>query len=165
MTERTLIVLKPDCLQRGLAGEVILRFERVGLKIVAAKILAPDKAFYYHHYENIGKMVSRRGQKAFDFTLDMMQRGPVMAILLEGVEAIEITRKLVGTTEPKQALPGTIRGDFAHISFAHADGQSKGIPNLIHASGSAEDAEEEIKHWFKSEEIFDYTAVHETHTR
>jgi len=165
MTERTLIVLKPDCLQRGLAGEVLSRFERVGLKIVAAKIVAPDKDFYFHHYENIGKMVTRRGQDKFDYTLEMMQRGPVMALVLEGVEAVEVTRKLVGTTEPKQALPGTIRGDFAHISFAHADDASKGVPNLIHASGDSAEAKQEIAHWFRDDEMFDYTAVHETHTR
>lgn len=165
MIERTLVVLKPDCMQRGFAGEIISRFERVGLKIVGAKIVSPDKDFFYHHYENIGKMVSRRGEKIFDFTLEMMQRGPVMALVLEGVEAVEVTRKLVGTTEPKSAAPGTIRGDFAHISYAHADNLSKGIPNLIHASGDASDAEQEIKHWFKKEEIFDYETVHETHTR
>jgi nucleoside-diphosphate kinase len=163
--EKTLIVLKPDCLQRGLAGEILSRFERVGLKIVGAKIVSPDKEFYYHHYENIGKMISRRGQSKFDFTLEMMQRGPVMALVLEGVEAVEIVRKLVGTTEPKAAAPGTIRGDYAHISFSHADKLEKGIPNLIHASGDSKEAKEEIKHWFSDEEIFDYALTHETHTR
>lgn len=165
MIEKTLIVLKPDCLQRGLAGEVLSRFERVGLKMVAAKIVSPDRDFYFEHYENIGKMVTRHGNDIFEYTLEMMQRGPVMAVLLEGVEAIEITRKLVGPTEPKGAAPGTIRGDFAHISYQHADSKKVGIPNLIHASGSVEDAEKEIKHWFTPEEIFDYTLVHEFHTR
>lgn len=163
--ERTLVVLKPDCLQRGLVGEILSRLERVGLKIVAAKVVAPDKDFYYHHYETLGKMVTRRGQDKFDYTLEMMQRGPVMALVLEGVEAVEVVRKLVGTTEPKMAAPGTIRGDFAHTSFAHADTLSKGVPNLIHASGDAKEAKEEIKHWFIPEEMFDYVAVHETHTR
>lgn len=165
MIEQTLVVLKPDCLQRGLAGEVLTRFEKVGLKIVAAKIVAPDKDFYFHHYETIGKMITRRGQDKFGYTLEMMQRGPVMAMVLEGVEAVEVTRKLVGTTEPKQALPGTIRGDYAHMSFAHADDQSKGVPNLVHASGNSAEAKKEIAHWFKPEEIYSYTAVHETHTR
>jgi nucleoside-diphosphate kinase len=163
--EKTLIVFKPDALQRGVIGEIMTRFERVGLKLVAAKVVSPDKEFYFHHYENIGKMVSRRGQKTFDFTLEMMQRGPVLAMVLEGVEAVEVVRKLVGTTEPKTAAPGTIRGDFAHISFSHADENEKGVPNLIHASGSLEEANEEIKHWFKPEEIFDYKMSHEQHTR
>lgn len=165
MIEKTLIVFKPDALQRGLTGEIITRFEKVGLKIVAAKIVSPDKDFYYHHYENIGKMISRRGQKAFDVTLEMMQRGPVLAIVLEGVEAVKIVRKLVGTTEPKEASPGTIRGDFAHISYEHADSQEKSIPNLIHASGDPKEAEIEINHWFKPEEIYNYDLVHEKHTR
>lgn len=163
--ERTLIVLKPDCMQRGLAGEIITRFERVGLKFVAAKIVYPAKDFYFHHYENIGKMVSRRGQKAFDLTLEMMQRGPVFAMVLEGVEAVEVVRKMVGTTEPKQAAPGTIRGDFAHTNFLHSDEHKKGTPNLIHASGDSKEAKEEIKHWFSEDEIFDYKLSHEDHVR
>lgn len=159
--EWTLIILKPDALQRGIAGEIVTRFERAGLKIVGAKMVRPDYEHYYAHYEKIGKMISRRGQKAFDVTLEMMQQGPVLAIVLEGVEAVAIVRKMVGTTEPKAAAPGTIRGDYAHISFGYADTQEKGIPNLIHASGDPEEAKEEIGHWFADNEIFDYTAAHE----
>ena len=163
--EKTLVLLKPDCLQRGLAGDIISRFENVGLKIVAAKIVSPDKDFYYHHYENIGKMVTRRGQDKFNYTLEMMQRGPVMAMVLEGVEAIEVVRKMVGTTEPKQANPGTIRGDYAHISFLHADKNKKGVPNLIHASGDSKDAKAEINHWFSDSEIYKYKLSHEDHVQ
>lgn len=159
--ERTLIILKPDTLQRGIAGEIITRFERAGLKLVAAKMLQPDYDHYYAHYENIGKMISRRGQKAFDVTLKMMQMGPVLAMVWEGIEAVELVRKMVGTTEPKSALPGTIRGDYAHISFGYADQQEVGIPNLLHASGDVKEAEEEISHWFAHNEIFDYGAAHE----
>lgn len=165
MTERTLIILKPDTLQRGIAGEVISRFERVGLKIVGAKMIKPSKDQYFHHYETIGQMVSRRGQKAFDVTLDMMQQGPVLAMVLEGVEAVSLVRKMVGTTEPKAALPGTIRGDYAHMSFGHADEKAMGIPNMIHASGDSEEAKKEIAHWFNEEELFSYTAAHEKHTQ
>src|SRR5690348_1643014 len=116
--ERTLIILKPDAVQRGIAGEILTRFERAGLKIVGIKMLKPDYDHYYKHYENIGKMISRRGQKAFDVTLDMMMKGPVIAVVLEGVDAAALVRKMVGTTEPKAAAPGTIRGDYAHMSFA-----------------------------------------------
>ena len=123
--ERTLIVLKPDTIQRGLVGEIMTRFERVGLKIIASKMLRPDNDHYYHHYENIGQMISRRGQQAFDVTLEMMNQGPVIAFVLEGVGAVEVVRKMVGTTEPKSALPGTIRGDYAHVSFSHADTKKK----------------------------------------
>ena len=105
--EKTLIIFKPDAVQRGIVGEILARFEKVGLKIVGAKMLRPDYDHYYHHYENIGKMVSRRGQKAFDVTLEMMNAGPVIAFVLEGVEAVSLVRKMVGATEPKSALPGT----------------------------------------------------------
>ncbi|MDL2363574.1 MAG: nucleoside-diphosphate kinase [Patescibacteria group bacterium] len=163
--ERTLILLKPDAMQRGIAGEIISRFERVGLKIVATKMLAPDQDHYFKHYETIGQMISRRGQQAFDVTLELMQAGPVLAVVLEGVEAISQVRKMVGTTEPKSALPGTIRGDYAHVSFAHADTQGQGIANLIHASGDASDAEQEIAHWFKDDELLAYAVVHEKFTQ
>ena len=86
-----------------------------------------------------------------------------MALCLEGINAVENVRKLVGGTEPKSALPGTIRGDFAHVSFAYADNQGKAIENLIHASGNAEEAKQEISLWFKAEELHSYKTAHETH--
>lgn len=159
--EKTLIILKPDALQRGIVGEIITRFERAGLKIVAAKMMRPDYEHYYKHYEHIGKMVSRRGQKAFDVTLEMMQSGPVLAMVLEGIEAVSLVRKMVGPTEPKSAPPGTIRGDYSHASFGYADAQGMGIPNLIHASGDPDEAKEEIAHWFAENEIFEYETAHE----
>lgn len=163
--ERTLIILKPDTVQRGIVGEILTRFERAGLKIVGTKMLQPSYDHFYHHYETIGKMISRRGQKAFDVTLEMMQAGPVIAFVLEGVEAVSLVRKMVGTTEPKSALPGTIRGDYAHVSFSHADQQDLGIANIIHASGDPEEAALEIAHWFSEAEIYDYQTVHETYTQ
>jgi len=164
-TERTLIILKPDALQRGIAGEILTRFEKVGLKMIGAKMVAPDKEHFHHHYEDIGKMISRRGQKVFDITLDMMQTGPVLAVVLEGVEAVSLVRKMVGTTEPKSAPPGTIRGDYSHMSFAYADDQGVGIPNLIHASGDEEEAKQEISHWFTDKELYDYHTAHEHFTQ
>ena len=163
--ERTLILFKPDTVQRGLVGEILSRFERVGLKIVGTKMIAPDKDHYYQHYESIGQMITRRGQQAFDVTLDMMVQGPVIAMVFEGVEAVALVRKLVGGTEPKSALPGTIRGDFSHMSFEYADGKKKGIPNLIHASGDPEEAEKEIGHWFSDGEIYSYERANEKFVR
>lgn len=163
--ERTLIVFKPDAVQRGIVGEILSRFEKVGLKIVAAKMLKPDYDHYHKHYEDIGKVISRRGQKVFDITLEMMNEGPVIACVLDGVEAVSLVRKMVGTTEPKSALPGTVRGDYSHMSFAHADANDLGIPNILHASGDSEEAKLEIAHWFKPDEIFDYETVHEKFTR
>lgn len=163
--ERTLIIFKPDALQRSIVGEIITRFERVGLKIVAAKIIKPTEEQYYYHYETIGKMISRRGREAFDVTLAFMQAGPVLAMVLEGIEAVSLVRKMVGTTEPKTAEPGTIRGDYSHISFTFAIKNSISIPNLIHASGDVDEAEQEIKHWFMDEEIFEYSTVHDKFTQ
>jgi nucleoside-diphosphate kinase len=103
--ERTLVVLKPDSVGRSIVGEIISRFERAGLHLVALKMTKPEKDFLYHHYETIGKMISRRGQKPFDMTLDLMLQSPVIAMIREGVEAVSYVRKLVGSTEPKSAAP------------------------------------------------------------
>jgi nucleoside-diphosphate kinase len=163
--EKTLVLFKPDAVQRGLVGEILTRFERVGLKIVGTKMFAPDKEHYYKHYEEIGKMVTRRGEETFNITLDMMLEGPVIAMVFEGVEAVALVRKLVGTTEPKSALPGTIRGDYSHMSFGFADDAKKGISNLIHASGDPEEAVQEIGHWFSDDELYNYSVLNEKFTR
>lgn len=163
--ERTLIVFKPDAVARGLVGEILNRFEKVGLKIVATKMVAPEKEHFYRHYEEIGQMITRRGEKAFDLTLEFMTTGPVIAMVLEGVEAVSLVRKLVGPTEPKTAQPGTIRGDFSHMSFGYADKKNAGVPNLIHASGDIAEAKQEIKHWFSDSEIYQYQSTHEHFTR
>ena len=163
--EQTLIVFKPDALQRGLIGEILTRFERVGLRIVGTKMLAPCSDHYFTHYEEIGKLKTRAGEHIFDITLQMMGEGPVIAMVLEGVEAVALVRKMVGGTEPKSSAPGTIRGDFSHMSYAYADNKKKGIPNLIHASGDPAEAEQEINHWFADSELYDYEALHEKFTR
>ncbi len=163
--ERTLVIFKPDAVQRGIVGEILARFERAGFKIAGMKMLTPDYDHYYYHYETIGKMISRHNQKIFDITLEMMSEGPVIATVLEGVEAVTFVRKMVGATESKSALPGTIRGDYSHMSFAHADKEEVGLPNLLHASGDAEEAKVEIAHWFSEKELFDYETVHEKFTQ
>lgn len=163
--ERTLIILKPDALKRGIIGEIIMRFERVGLKIIGVKMLQPDYDHYYKHYEDIGKMVTRRGKEIFEVTLEMMSEGPVVAMVLEGIEAVSLVRKMVGETEPKSAAPGTIRGDYSHISFSFANKEGISTPNIIHASGDVKEAEEEIGHWFSDSELFDYQTVHELYTQ
>ena len=165
LVQRTLILFKPDAVQRGIVGEILTRFERVGLKIIGTKMIFPSKEHYHKHYDGIGKMVTRRGEKAFDMALEFMTQGPVIAMVFEGVEAVELVRKLVGGTEPKMALPGTIRGDYSHMSFGYADEHNVGIPNLIHASGSIEEAKQEISHWFSDFEIYDYTSPREKFTR
>lgn len=164
--ERTLIVFKPDAVQRGIVGEVLSRFEKVGLKIIGMKMVNPSEEHYYHHYETIGKMVSRRGEMQFKVQLGAMQEGPVIAAILEGVEAAALVRKMVGATNTKEAAPGTIRGDYAHASLDHVNAHNVALPTVLHASGDADEAKQEIDHWFSSEEIFaDYQTVHEYFTQ
>lgn len=163
--EQTLILFKPDSLQRGLVGDILNRFERVGLRIVGTKMLAPKQEHFQKHYEDIGKLKTRAGDHIFDITMQMMVQGPVIAMVLEGVEAVSLVRKLVGGTEPKTASPGTIRGDFSHMSYAYADNKSKGIPNLIHASGDPDEAQQEVSHWFSDSELWDYEVLNEKFTR
>ncbi|MEK6809448.1 MAG: nucleoside-diphosphate kinase [Nanoarchaeota archaeon] len=160
MIEKTLVLLKPDAVKRGLMGRIISRFEDAGLKVVSAKMVLIDEEFGKRHYSDIAQ---RRGEKVLQVLLKFMTTGPVMALCLEGVNAVEVVRKLVGGTEPKSALPGTIRGDFAHMSYADADGQNKAIENLIHASGNAEEAKQEIALWFKPGELHSYQTAHEAH--
>ncbi len=164
LVQRSLVVFKPDAVQRGIVGEILSRFERIGLKIVGTKMVNPDRDHYYKHYEGIGKMVTRRGEKAFTQNLQYMVSGPVIAMVFEGVEAVAQIRKMCGPTEPKAADMGTIRGDFAHMSFGYADSKGIGVPNLIHASGDPEEAELEIKHWFRDEELQDYHVLSERYT-
>lgn len=164
--ERTLIVFKPDSVQRGIVGEVLHRFERVGLKIVAMKMLNPNRDHYYHHYETIGKMISRRGEAQFEVQLGAMQEGPVIAAVLQGVEAVALVRKLVGATNTKEAAPGTIRGDFAHASLDYVNANNVALPTILHASGDPDEAKAEIVHWFSESEIFHgYETVHEYFTQ
>ncbi len=163
--ERTLIIFKPDAVMRGIVGEILTRFERVGLKIVATKMLNPNYEHYFQHYEGIGTLKTRKGDKIFEDTLAAMQDGPVIAMVLEGVEAVETVRKLVGSTEPKSATPGTIRGDYAHVTFGQASTVNKGVANVIHASADPEEAAKEVAHWFKDEEISEYEVVHEKFTQ
>ena len=156
--ERTFIALKPDAVQRGLIGEIISRFERTGLKIVGMKMVWMDKKFSEKHYAAHLKKDFYKGLEAF------MTSGPVIAICVEGLHAVELVRKLVGATEPKSALPGTIRGDYSHHSYEYTNKKGISIKNLIHASGNVEEAKAEIKLWFKKEELHSYKTVHEVHT-
>jgi len=163
--QRTLIIFKPDSVQRGVVGEILSRFERVGLKIVGAKMLLPTHDQLYEHYETIGKMITRRGQEAFDSNVNFMMQGPIIMMVLEGVEAVSLVRKLVGSTEPKSALVGTVRGDYSHISFGYANTQGKSTPNLIHASGDITEAKNEIDYWFADSELYSYNVLNEKYTR
>jgi len=153
--ERTLVLLKPDALDRGIVGEIITRFERVGAKIVGMKLLVSELDTAQQHYTE--DLTARRGEHVRKMMIDMLISGPIVALALEGIEIIEVVRKMVGAPEPRAAAPGTIRGDYAHVSYKHADAHKIGVFNLIHASSSPEDAASELAVWFKPEELF----VHE----
>ena len=160
--ERSLVLLKPDAINRGLIGEILHRFERTGLKIAGLKLVWSDKDTALKHYSE--DLAQRRGQKVRDLMVDMITSGPVAAIAIEGVEAVEVVRKMVGETEPKSAAPGTIRGDYAHLSFKHADDTDNAVFNLIHASASPEEAEMEIGYWFNDFELHNHQPDYTKHT-
>lgn len=163
--ERTLIVFKPDSVQRGIVGEVLSRFEKAGFKIVGAKMLQPDYDHLHQHYEGIGTLKTRKGEGIFESQLKSMMVGPVIALVLEGVDAVDTVRKMVGATEPKSALPGTIRGDYAHVSYDAANASGRSVSNVLHASADPKEAAAEIAHWFADSELYDYEAVHEKFTQ
>ena len=157
MIEATLVLVKPDGVMRGLVGEIIKRFEQRGLKIAGIKMMRIDPDFAKEHYvEHVGKAFYK-GLEEF------ITSGPVVAMVIEGVDAVELVRKIVGATEPKSALPGTIRGDYAHVSYSHADERKISIKNLVHASGNKKDAEREVNLWFNIEELHNYEMVHDQH--
>lgn len=182
--ERTLIILKPDAVQRAITGEIISRFEKVGLKIVGCKMMIPGVELLKKHYPDalmpiVGnktkedwdiygieytETIEEIGEMIVQSTRDFMRSSPVVAIVLEGGHAVEVVRKMVGKTGPKDSLPGTIRGDYAHLSLGRASLQKKGAANLIHASGTVEEATQEISMWFDQSELFDYKTVHEVLT-
>jgi nucleoside-diphosphate kinase len=158
LSERTLVVLKPDAVVRGLAGRIIQRFEDASLKIVGIKMREMDADFTRKHYFDLEE---RLGRAVYDTTATFMQRGPVIAFVLEGEDAVATVRKIVGSTYPNEAQPGSIRGDFAHQSKAVANATGKAVANLVHASGNREEAAYEVNLWFDKTELFDYRNVAE----
>ena len=161
MIERTLVLVKPDGVQRQIIGEILTRFEKAGLKIVGLKLVWADEEFARKHYTE--DIEIRRGKAVRDYNVNFIKSGPVVALALEGVNAIENVRKMVGSTEPKSAQPGTIRGDYSHVSYAYCDSKKQVVKNLIHASSDAKDAAHELALWFSKEELHTYKTVHDVH--
>lgn len=182
--ERTLVLLKPDAIQRSLMGEIIKRYERIGLKLVAVKMVLATAEHIEKHYtldpnwrrvtgEKTIKGYKDKGLKPpsedplkitailLENLKNYMISGPVVAMVWEGAHVIKIVRKITGGTEPLSSDVGTIRGDYVLDSYQMSDKDNRSIRNLIHASGSVEEAEMEIKHWFKKEELYDYRLVQE----
>lgn len=183
--ERTLIIIKPDGVQRSLVGEILSRFERIGLKMVAMKMLTPTPEHIEKHYTIDPEWFKITGAKTIKSYADKglkhpvsddpvkvsqdilkklknyMTSGPVIAAVLEGAHAVPIVRKLVGSTEPLSSDVGTIRGDFVLDSYSMSNIDARSVRNLIHASGTTDEANKEIAFWFKKDEIVEYTHVQE----
>jgi nucleoside-diphosphate kinase len=156
--ERTLVLLKPDAVARGLVGRLIQRFEDAGLKIVGIRMRQMDAELARRHYFDLEE---RFGRSVFDVTAGFIQSGPVIALVLEGAEAVANVRRLVGNTFPNQAPAGTIRGDFAHVSKAYSEAKGSVVANLVHASGNVDEAKYEVDVWFGPDELFEYQTVAE----
>ncbi|MFD9472769.1 nucleoside-diphosphate kinase [Streptomyces goshikiensis] len=159
--ERTLVLLKPDALARGLAGRIITRFEDAALKIIGTKMKWMDQEFTRRHYFDLEE---RLGSEVYNVLATFMQQGPVIALVLEGYDAVATVRKIVGSTYPNQAPAGTVRGDFSHYSSAASTATGKAVANLVHASGNAEEAKQEVELWFDKDELQDYKTLAEIYT-
>lgn len=186
--EKTLVLVKPDGVQRGIIGEILARFERAGLKIVALKMAWVDKNFAQKHYLDREEFLLGLGEKTLktyqEYNLDpqkdfgttnprelgLMIRswlveyicsGPVVAIVLEGIHAVDQARALAGATVPFYAAPGTIRRDFSIDSPDIANARRRGLKNVVHVSGNPTEAEYEINLWFSKEEIYSYKRADE----
>lgn len=186
--EKTLIIIKHDGVARGLMGEVIKRFERVGLKLIALEFLQSTDDMGESHYPNSEKWLTTVGERTLGdyakkgidakkilgtndakeigkmvkgWLVDYLTFGPVLAMVWQGPGAVDVGRKLVGDTIPAKALPGTIRGDFSIDNVELANEQNRPFYNLIHASGEVAEAEEEIKLWFGEDELCDYETYSE----
>ena len=181
--ERTFVMVKPDGVQRGLIGEIISRLERRGLKIIALKMVKPTLEHLDEHYPKDEAWIERLGDKGFKvfeeyginpkehmgtdskkeagkmvrkWLINYLVEAPVVAMVVEGVHAVDMVRKIAGNTLPSKADIGTIRGDFSVDSPAAANLEGRAIKNIVHASENKEEAEHEIDHWFAAEEIEDY---------
>ncbi len=182
--EQTLVIVKPDGVQRSLIGEVISRYERVGLKLVAIKMVIPTEAHVEAHYTLDPNWMRITGEKTIKGYKDKgllppsedpleitrvvlaslkkyLTAGPVVAMIWEGAHAVKIVRKLTGGTEPLTSDVGTIRGDYVLDSYSMSDLDVRSVRNIVHASGSVEEAEMEIKHWFTETEIQKYRLIQE----
>ncbi len=156
--EKTLVLLKLDAIVRGLVGGILARFENAALKIVGVKMRQLDAEFTRKHYFDLEE---RLGAEIYNSTAAFMQSGPVIAVALQGVDAVAKVRKIIGGTYPNDAAPGTIRGDFAHQTKASSEVSGKAVMNLVHASGNSEEAKYETELWFSDEELFNYETLAE----
>jgi nucleoside-diphosphate kinase len=178
IVERTLVLLKPDAVARGLAGQILARFETVGLKIVALKMVMPTRDFVARHYPNTPEWIAGMGKKTLEtykdrgldpiaevgttdpmkigemvkaWNIDYLSSGPVVAVIFEGLHAIATVRKLCGSTMPLFADPGSIRGSYSSTSAVVGNATKRAVRNLVHASSTPEEVAHETAHWFGPE--------------
>lgn len=182
--EKSLVLIKPDGVQRGLIGEIIGRFENVGLKLVALKMVHPTHEDVDKHYAlteewmmgvySKAKAKYEANGESFPFAdhiaygteiknglVNFLKSAPIVAMVWEGEQAVSLIRKIVGATEPASAVPGTIRGDLSHDTYALSNAQNRPIRNLIHASGNVQEANQEIPVWFTDVELYKYEHVND----
>lgn len=186
--ETTYVMIKPDGVRRGLTGEIIRRIEQRGLKLVALSMERPTRAHMDAHYPKDRRWITRLGEKTkmtyekygYDLQKEMgttdlfrigrsvrgwllayMTSGPIVKMMVKGVHAIDMVRKLAGDSQPSRAEMGTIRGDFSVDSAAAANRDHRAIHNLLHASETPEEARHEIRHWFRPSDLHDYRRVEE----
>lgn len=182
--EKSLVLVKPDGVQRSLIGEVIKRYEQCGLKLVALKMVIPSREQALKHYSVDPQWALKTGTKSIEAykakgltpptedpiefaekvrknLLDFITSGPIVAMVWQGMNAIGIIRKITGSTEPLASNPGTIRGDYTIDSYNAADTDSRAVRNIIHASSSVEEANSEINLWFDKKEILNYRLIAE----
>jgi len=182
--EQTLVIIKPDGIQRGLVGEIIQRIERTGLKFVAFKMFVPTEEQCWAHYNKNDEWFERKGQNtiknreasglpveksAIEYGKDIvralvkfMTAGPVVGIVVEGNQAVGIVKKIIGGTEPLTSDVGTIRGDLTVDSYDLAVGDDRAVRNLVHCSDQPDEAIREIKIWFKENELISYRLFNES---
>ena len=159
MIQRTLVLIKPEGVKNALVGKILTRFEDAGLKIVGVKMLWADEEKAGQHYTQ--DIADKHGERVRNSLLEYIQEGPIIAMVIEGVEAIATVRKIVGPTYPNEAAPGTIRGDFCHVSRDYANKKKIPVRNMIHASANEKDAKNEIPIWFSESDLHTYKTSHD----
>lgn len=182
--EKTLVIIKPDGIQRNLIGEIISRYERIGLKLIAVKMMYATDDLIKNHYTLDPGWFRSVGEKGIKGLLDKgiqpesldpdvmahavlnrlvkyMTSGPIVAMVWQGAHAVKIVRKITGGTEPLTSDVGTIRGDYVLDSYQISNDDDRAVRNLVHASGSVKEAEDEIRHWFRDYELMDYVLVND----
>ena len=183
--ERTFVIIKPDGVQRSLIGEIIKRYEKIGLKLIGLKMGVTTGEMIEKHYTIDPEWMRKTGEKTIanykekgakplsDDPIEItkivlknlkkyMTSGPVIMMVWQGAHAVGIVRKITGTTEPLTSDVGTIRGDFVLDSYIMSDTDGRAVRNILHASGTVEEAEKEIALWFRKDELINYSIIQET---